>query len=98
MATVKQIDTKSQVDFSLASLPLLSHGRLPPYNWRGVWYKDNRGERTEDQAADLGHGRTRALQGCHPLLLPRSSRGADGIRHHQVLDACFVLMGVENAQ
>lgn len=77
---------KHERDFSAAS-PLCSHGRLPPYDRRGVRYEDNRGERPEDQAADLGHGRTGALQGRDPLLLPRRRGGADGVRHHQVRGA-----------
>lgn len=85
------------VEFS-DTLLLPSHGRLPSYYWRGVWYKDNRGERAEDQAADLGHSRARALQGRHPLLLPRGCRGAYGLRHHQVQDACYVPTHMMDAQ
>lgn len=84
MATVKLIDTKNHIELTMSSLLLPSHGGLPPYYWCRVWYEDNRGERPEDQAANLGHSGTRALQGRHPLLLPWSRRGAHGLRHHQV--------------
>ena len=39
---------------------------------------DHRGERTENQAADLGHRRTREVPRCHSLLLPRGCWSADG--------------------
>ncbi len=87
-----KIATVKSIKLIITSLPLPSHGGLPPYDWRGVWYKDNRGERPEDKAADLGHSGTGALQGRHPLLLPRSCRGAHGLRHHQVQDACYLSM------
>lgn len=69
---------------SLWPFLLSSYGRLSSYNRCGVWYEDNRGERTKNQAANLGHSRTGALQGSHPLLLPRGRRGTYGLRHYQV--------------
>lgn len=77
-----------------ASALLSSHGRLPPHDRRGVRDEDNRGERPEDQAADLGHGGSRAFQGRHPLLLPRGCRSAHGLRHHEVRAASCVCVSL----
>ncbi len=70
----------------LSSLLLLmsSHGRLSAHHRRGVRHQDHRGQRSEDQAADLGHGGSGALQSRHAQLLQRSGGSADGVRHHQV--------------
>ena len=38
-----------------------SHPRLPTYHRCRVWDSDNRRQRPEDQAADLGYGGTRTF-------------------------------------
>ena len=32
-----------------------SYGRLPTYNWSGVWYKNSGSFWSENQTTDLGH-------------------------------------------
>lgn len=61
-----------------------SHGGLPSHHRGGVRDEDHGGPRSEGEAADLGHGRSGALQGRHQVLLQRGRRGPHGVRHHQV--------------
>lgn len=62
----------------------LSHGGLPSHDRGGVRHTDNRGERAEGEAADLGHGGSGAIPRSHAQLLQRSRRRSHGVRHHQV--------------
>ncbi len=77
----------SLTPLSSSLLMMSSHGRLSAHHRRGVRHQDHRGQRSEDQAADLGHGGSGALQSRHAQLLQRSGGSADGVRHHQVRQA-----------
>ena len=62
-----------------------SHGGLSSHHRGGVRDQDHGGPRSEGEAADLGHGRSGALQGRHQVLLQRGRWGPHGVWHHQVL-------------
>lgn len=73
-------------------LPYCSHGQLSSHHWRGVRHTHHWGGRQKDQATDLGHGGSGAIQGSDTLLLPWSSWCADGLRYYQaVSEASYYL-------
>lgn len=73
-------------------LPFCSHGQLSSHHWRGVRHTHHWGGRQKDQATDLGHGGSGAIQGSDTLLLPWSSWCADGLRYYQaVSEASYYL-------
>lgn len=77
-------DWKSSCTWITSTLYLFSYGWLSSYNWCRVWHTDNRGERAEGEASDLGHGRAGEIPCGHTQLLQRSRRGPHGVWHHQV--------------
>lgn len=73
-------------------LPFYSHGQLSSHHWRGVRHTHHWGGRQKDQATDLGHSGSGAIQGSDTLLLPWSSWCADGLRYYQaVSEASYYL-------
>lgn len=73
-------------------LPYCSHGQLSSHHWRGVRHTHHWGGRQKDQATDLGHSGSGAIQGSDTLLLPWSSWCADGLRYYQaVSEASYYL-------
>lgn len=64
---------------------LCSHGRLSSHHRGGIRDEDHGGARSEGEAADMGHGRTGALQGRDQVVLQGGRGGPHGLRHHQVV-------------